>query len=171
MVVHKLRSLAEAATAGYSPQQELPLATYAGMTGVFLAGFGGSLLVIRLAGKELPERIAAADLVLLGLATHKLSRVVAKDKVTSFLRAPFTRFAGPAGQGELAEEPRGEGVQLAVGELLACPYCLAQWVAASFVVALLAAPRLTRLIASIYAAQTMSDFMQLVYLLAKESAP
>ena len=107
--------------------------------------------------------------MLVGLATHKLSRVLAKDKVTSFVRAPFTRYTGPAGQGELTEDPRGEGLQRAIGELLGCPYCLAQWVAAGLVVALLATPRLTRLIASVYAAQTMSDFMQLIYLAAKES--
>jgi hypothetical protein len=169
MVLNRLSAWAASVTAGYSPQQELPLATYAGMTGVFMAAFGGSLWGIRLAGTELPERLPVADVVLVGLATHKLSRVIAKDKVTSFLRAPFTRYAGPAGQGELAEDPRGEGLQLAIGELLGCPYCLAQWVAAALVVALLAAPRLTRLVASVYAAQTLSDFMQLVYLVAKES--
>ena len=169
MLVNRLRALAASASAGYSPQRELPLSTYAGMTAVFVAAFGGSLWGIRLAGKEVPERLAVADVVLVGLATHKLSRVLAKDKVTSFVRAPFTRYTGPAGQGELTEDPRGEGLQRAIGELLGCPYCLAQWVAAGLVVALLATPRLTRLIASVYAAQTMSDFMQLIYLAAKES--
>ena len=169
MVLDKLRSLAESATAGYAPDEKLPLGTYAGMTGLFLAAFGGSLAGMRLAGKELPERVPPTDVVLLGLATHKLSRILAKDKITSFVRAPFTRYDGPAGQGEITEDPRGEGLQLALGELLGCPYCLAQWVAAGLVVAFLAAPRLTRLIASVYAAQTLSDFMQLVYLLAKES--
>ena len=50
--------------------------------------------------------------------------------MTSFLRAPFTRFQESSGQGEVVEEePCGHGLRLAVGELLVCPYCLAQWVA------------------------------------------
>jgi hypothetical protein len=36
---------------------------------------------------ELPEKINFADLLLLGVATHKLSRIIAKDRVTSPLRA------------------------------------------------------------------------------------
>ena len=32
----------------------------------------------------------ASDLVLVTVATHKLSRLVAKDRITSTLRAPFT---------------------------------------------------------------------------------
>ena len=40
-----------------------------------------------------------------GPATRKVSRLLAKDKVTSALRAPFTRFLDPAGHGELEEPP------------------------------------------------------------------
>ena len=107
MMFHRIGAWAAAANAGYSPERDRPLATYAAMTGVFVAAFGGSLWGIRLAGKELPERLALADVVLVGIATHKLSRVIAKDRVTSFVRAPFTRYAGAAGEGELAEDPRG----------------------------------------------------------------
>jgi hypothetical protein len=156
--------------AGYSPHEHRPLATYAGLTGAFLAAAGGSLGAVRASGRELPERLAVGDLVLLGIATHKLSRVIAKDKVTSFLRAPFTRFVEPSGQGEVSEQPRGEGLRLAVGELLVCPYCLAQWVAAGLTVGLLASPRGTRLVASVYTAQTLGDFLQLAYLAAEERA-
>lgn len=41
---------------------------------------------------RLPEGYRAGDLVLLGVATFKLSRLISKDRVTAFLRAPFTRF-------------------------------------------------------------------------------
>ncbi len=42
----------------------------------------------------MPERIGPGDILLLGVATHKLGRLLAKDWVTSFLRAPFTTFKG-----------------------------------------------------------------------------
>ena len=49
-----------------------------------------------------------SDVVLLRIATHKLSRVVAKDLVTSPFRAPFVRFETSAGAGEVEEEARGD---------------------------------------------------------------
>jgi len=76
---------------------------------------------VRVYRGEFPKRFDPIDIVLLGFATHKISRVVAKDKVTSFLRAPFTRFQEDSGQGEVSEQPRGEGLRLAIGELLVCP--------------------------------------------------
>ena len=64
-----------------------------------------------------------ADIALGALATQKLSRLISKDKVTSFVRAPFTRFEEKAGHGEVFEEPRGTGLRYATGELLVCRYC------------------------------------------------
>jgi hypothetical protein len=142
----------------------------AGLTAAFGATLGGALVALRAAGRELPESLSPGDLALAGIATHKVSRLLAKDKVTSFIRAPFTRYQESAGHGELEEAPRGSGAQHAIGELLVCPYCLAQWVAAGFAVGLVAAPRTTRLVAGIYAAETLSDFLQLAYKAAEERA-
>ena len=72
--------------------------------------------------------------MLLGAATAKLSRLVAKDRVLAVVRAPFTRFDEDTQRGEVSESARGTGVQRALGELLVCEYCLAQWVSAGFVV-------------------------------------
>jgi hypothetical protein len=108
-------------TSHYAPGQERPLGSYAILTGAYGTIFAGSLIALRARGHQLPERPTAADLLLVGIATHKLSRLIAKDKVTSFVRAPFTRFQEPSGQGEVEEEPCGHGLRLAVGELLVCP--------------------------------------------------
>ncbi len=48
------------------------------------------------ADRPLPERVSPGDILLLGVATHKLSRLLAKDWVTSFYRAPFTEYQGSA---------------------------------------------------------------------------
>jgi len=161
---------AEDTVAGYAPHEHRPLAAYAGLTVAFGATLGGALAGLRAAGRELPDSPSAGDLALVGIATHKVSRLLAKDKVTSFIRAPFTRYQEPAGHGELEEAPRGSGARYAIGELLVCPYCLAQWVAAGFAVGLVAAPRTTRLVAGIYAAETLSDFLQLAYKAAEDRA-
>jgi hypothetical protein len=70
--------------------------------------------------------------VQLAITTHKLIRIIAKEPVTSPLRAPFARYDGLSAAGELSEEVAGHGLSHAVGELLTCPMCFAQWVATNF---------------------------------------
>ncbi len=154
--------------AHYAPDEERPLGSYLILTGAYGTAVTGALLGLRARGHKLPERIAPSDLLLLGIATHKLSRLVTKDKVTSFLRAPFTRFQQSSGHGEVEEEPCGHGLRLAVGELLVCPYCLAQWVATGLVLGLVGAPRATRLLSGVFAVHTVSDFLQVAYRSAED---
>jgi hypothetical protein len=154
---------------GYaSEEQRPPLASYAAMSVVFLGGCAAFLVAARRNRIDLPERISTTDLMVIGAATHKLSRLIAKDKITSFLRAPFRRYQDAAGPAELSEETRGEGLQAAVGELLGCPYCLGLWIAAGMTGGLVVAPRETRLVSSALAALTVSDFLQLGYAICQE---
>jgi hypothetical protein len=154
---------------GYAPpSQRPPLLSYATFMLIFNGLFAAALLVARRRGRELPERPATADLVMIGVGSHKLSRLISKDKVTSPLRAPFTELRGKGGPGELEEASRGKGARKAIGELLICPYCLGLWVVAAFAVGLLFAPRLTRFIAAIFSALTISDFLQIAYKAAEE---
>jgi hypothetical protein len=108
------------------------------------------------------------NLVLYGLATEHLSRVLTKDAVTSVLRAPFTEFKSAAGEGEVNEEVVGHGEQHAIGELLTCPFCVAQWVATGLVAGSVAAPSLTTAVVSISAAARLSDYLQLLYAFCRE---
>lgn len=153
----------------YAPGEERPLAAYAALAGTYLSVSGGSLLALRRSKRALPERIDPTDVLLIGVASHKLSRLITKDKVASFIRAPFTRYEESSGQGEVEEEPVGHGLRLAVGELLICPYCLSQWTATGFSLGLIAAPRFTRLLATVFVASTISDFLQVAYLRAEET--
>ena len=157
------------ASAGYaSPDQARPLKAYAGLAATYAVALGGALVALHRSGRELPERFSAADLMLTGVATHKVTRLIAKDKVTSFIRSPFTCYQEHAGHGELDEEPRGSGLRYAIGELLVCPYCLGQWVGSSFAIGLVAAPRHTRFLATIFVADTISDVLQIAYKAAGE---
>jgi uncharacterized protein DUF1360 len=155
--------------AGYA-EDPPPFGGYAFMTGLFLAAFSGAMGAARASGRELPERVSTQDVVLVGVASHKLSRLIAKDRITSFVRAPFTEFQQPAGHAEVDERPRGRGLRRSFGELLTCPYCLAQWVTAGFAVGLVYAPRATRLVATVYTAEAISDFLQLAYKAGEDRA-
>ena len=128
----------------------------------------GALVGARRRGRQLPERVDGRDLLLTGLATHKLSRLIAKDRITAFARAPFTEYQQPGGPAEVEERARGEGMRRTIGELLVCPYCLGMWISGGFHVGLVVAPRATRFAASVLTGLTISDFLQIAYKAAED---
>lgn len=131
-----------------------------------IALYNGALALVLLAAKRsgrLGTRPRLDDLLLVGVATQRLSRLITKDRVTSALRAPFTAYEGEGGPGEVEERARGHGARRAVGELLVCPFCVAQWVAGAFVCGLLFAPRVTRFVAGLFSAVAVADTLQLLY--------
>ena len=153
----------------YAPGQDRPLAGYAVLIGVYGAAVAAGAVALRRRRRSLPE-VRPVDVVLVGVATHKLARRMSKDSVMSPLRAPFTRYEGLSGPGELQEGVRGSGVRKAVGELVSCPFCLSQWVATGFTFGLLAAPRATRWAASVFASLALADFLQFAYAWAEQQA-
>jgi hypothetical protein len=156
----------------YAPHEHRPLEGYSVSMSAYAAMVAGITAAIRATGSPLPERPAASDVLMISVATHKLSRILAKDAVTSPIRAPFTRYREPAGHAEVAEEVRAAHgtARHAVGELLSCPFCLAMWIATGFVGGLVLAPRATRLAAATFTAVAGSDFLQLAYGAAKGRA-
>lgn len=153
----------------YDHQHEQPLAGYAAA----IAGYGAFLAALaagaKLSGAGLPRRLPTVDVLLGGLAVHKAVRLLAKDAVTSPIRAPFTRFSGAGGSGEVTEEVRGSGLFHVVGEVISCPFCLAPWAAGLYVAGLVAAPRKARVIAGMFGVVGISDMLQQLYGVLKSS--
>ena len=147
--------------------KDMPLPQYAGLVAIF-GTLATALLAAENARDNEPDRLGLGDLVLLGLATHKLSRIITKDRVTAPFRAPFTRYEKDAGEGEVEEKSRGEGMQKAVGDLLTCPFCISPWVATALPAGLRLAPRATRLLCGLMASVTASHFLHQAYALLKE---
>jgi hypothetical protein len=143
------------------------LAEYAGVLAFYVASVA-VLTGMAMEEGRLPRRFGLLDLALLGVATHKLSRIVAKDRITSILRAPFVNYIRSAGAGEVEEEPRGRGIQRGIGQLISCPYCMAPWCATALGFGLVFAPRVTRFLAGMLASVATSDFLHRAYLAAKE---
>ncbi len=105
--LERARTVAAREKEAYEAGSDRPVGSFLAIMGVYLAGVGGLAVLVRRRGRVLPERFRLADLALLTVATHKLSRLLAKDSVTSPLRAPFTTFAGTSGPGRaLGEGPR-----------------------------------------------------------------
>jgi hypothetical protein len=154
---------ASSARRRYAGEADRPLGGYLRVLGTYTGVLGVFGLALRATGRRLPDRLDGRDLALAAIATHKLARLIAKDPVTSPLRAPFTRYEGTSGPAELHEEVRGQGSQKVMGELLTCPFCVGSWVATAFVFGLVIAPRPTRLIASIFSTLAGADALQLAY--------
>ncbi|HWD84222.1 MAG TPA: DUF1360 domain-containing protein [Solirubrobacteraceae bacterium] len=150
------------------PGDDRPLGSYA----VLISAFGTLSAMFAVwfsrSGRELPDRIEARDLLLLTVASHKLARLVSKDRITSPIRAPFTQPQGEGGPGEVDETSRGHGLRRAVGQLLLCPYCLGMWTSAGFVAGLLTLPRFTRWVASVFSIFFGSELLQIAYKKAEE---
>lgn len=148
----------------YTRGEPRPLAADLGAMSVYAGLVTAAATAIRVSGRELPTRIPLGDFALLTIGTFRLARRIAKDPVTAPVRAPFTTFQGSSGEAEISEEVREHGgVKHAIGELLTCPFCLAQWVGTGFVLGYVAAPRATRLAALTMTMVAGSDVLQFVY--------
>ena len=147
---------------GYDGGEE-PLPSYAALAGLFNLILAVFLLIARKSGRQIPERVETRDIALLGVATHKLSMLVAQDAVTSPLRAPFTELQEKQSPKNVDEKPRGKGLRRSIGELITCKFCVGQWVASFFTYGLVFAPAVTRLVASIFAIVALSDHLHQSY--------
>lgn len=145
------------------------LAAHALQTLTFVTVAGGLLANAARTGR-LPERLTPTDIAVMGAATHKVARVVSRDKITDFLRAPFTRREGPGDLNEVNHAPRGRGLRRAIGELVACPFCVGVWIGGGFTVGLAYAPRFTRTVAGTFASLAVADFLHVAYARAASAA-
>jgi Protein of unknown function (DUF1360) len=140
-----------------------PLAGYMALLGAYTVGVGATAVAARAAGKQPPAGISPWDFAQLSMATHRISRTITKDPVTSPLRAPFAEYEDTSAPAELTENVRGEGLRHSAGELITCPFCIAQWVATGLTAGLVLAPRATRLVTATFSAVAISDFLQYLY--------
>jgi hypothetical protein len=133
-----------------------PHSAYAAIMGTFAAGLAGAGLLARALGRR-PEQQQPIDLAILGLATFKAARTLARDEVTSFIRDPFVE--GEAHEG--GEEPVESGdMRQAIGELVTCTRCVGTWIAAGLTTTQVIAPRFGRLLTWSLAAAGTNDFLQ-----------
>lgn len=138
------------------------LRAYALLLGTYVIGATVSLVALK-GRRNYLRGLDVKSLVLLTLATQHLSRLIAKDSITEVVRAPFSSYVESTGEGEVNDEPKGSGLQRVIGELITCPFCLAQWVATVLVFGSLAAPNLTEVVTTTCALARSSDFVQIAY--------
>ena len=140
---------------------ERPIPEYATLAAAFWAVFGLFLATNR---DRLPERMRVPDLALIALSTYKLSRLITKEDVTAFVRAPVTE--DPEGQ-----QPKPHGMARVLGELVTCPYCIGLWVSSGLTYGQVLWPRETRFFTTIFGSYAVSDFLHAGFVRLKEGTP
>jgi hypothetical protein len=143
-----------------------PYEAYAVIAGTFAALLAGAGALGRAIGRD-PQCQTALDFAVLGAAAFKASRTLARDPVTSFIREPFVQGEAYAGEGE---EPAGEGMRRALGELVTCTRCVGTWTAAGLAATQVLAPRFGRLLTWSLAASAANDFLQAGFVALTEKA-
>lgn len=127
---------------------------YAMINAVFATGLAGiAALGARSEGKA---GVPLRELPVIGLAAFALADVLAKQKVTTWLREPFVEESAdhrPVG-------PEGNGVTYALGELVTCTRCVGSWCALGLVGLRMSAPGPGRGINAVLATAGANHFLQ-----------
>jgi hypothetical protein len=165
-----VRRWARSRAATYRHGEERPLAGYLVLLGFYAAGAAAAEALIRMLNRT-PARWSPWELTQLALATQKVSRLIAKDAITSPLRTPFTSYEGAAAPGEVSEQVRTHNSLVhSLGELITCPFCLTPWVATAFATGVVLAPETTRRVMPTFAAGAVSDYLQSGYAIAQQAS-
>jgi hypothetical protein len=120
------------------------------------AVYGALLLGVVLATRERVKRdpIRRSELLPMGAATFAVSKVIAREKIGTWVREPFVEDASHGGK------PRGRRIQRAVGELVTCSRCVGAWSALGVVGLRAGSPDVGRLVTSVLAVSALNDWFQ-----------
>ncbi len=127
-------------------------ADYAALNVLYGALLTGTVVALR----DTEERLDALDLVQLAGATFTLSKVVARERIGTWVREPFVEETPD----HKPRRPRGRRMRRAVGELLTCTRCLGAWSALGLAGLRLGSPRSGRIVVAVLASSAANDFLQ-----------
>jgi hypothetical protein len=127
-------------------------ADYAAINAVY--GLLMTTLVITTRERAREEPISGRELLPIAAATFALSKVIAREKIGTWMREPFVE--DPAGE----RRPRGRRLQRAIGELVTCTRCVGAWSALGIVGLRLASPESGRIVTNVLAVSAANDWMQ-----------
>lgn len=124
---------------------------YAAISATYGALLGALVLATRESGEE---PVVPAEAIPLGVAAFALSKLIAREKVESWMREPFVEERAD-GQ----RRPKGRRLRYAVGELITCTRCLGAWSSLGLVALRVARPREARVVTTVLATSAASDFL------------
>ena len=129
---------------------------YVVLESVFLSGLVGVIMLARHRERDGSPTLARRDLPAVALATFALADVVAKERVSTWLREPFVREDAD----HKPIEAEGTGLRHAIGELLTCTRCVGTWSALALVGLWTASPAAGRTTTNVLALAGVNDLLQ-----------
>ena len=135
---------------------------YAALNAVYGALLAAVLFTTRERAREDP--IEVRELIPMGAATFALSKVIAREKIGTWLRDPFVQVE------DGARKPRGRRLRRAVGELVTCTRCIGAWSALAVVGLRVADPAAGRTVANVLAVSAANDWLQAAFKLTTAKA-
>ena len=150
--------------AASTPSAPSQAADYAVVEACFLAALAGVAALTRRRESNGEPAIPLRELPLLAAGTFALADVIAKEKVSTWLREPFVE----EGADHKPVRPEGSGLRYAVGELLTCTRCVGTWSALALVGLRTASPAAGRTVSTVLALAGANDVLQSAFRLLAE---
>ena len=125
---------------------------YAALNAVFGALLAGAVVAARERTRH-RDPLTSRDLAVTGLATFALAKVIARERIGSWVREPFV-------DEDNGRRPRGRRLRHAVGELVTCTRCVGAWSALGLVGLRLGSPATGRVVNDVLAVSAMNDWLQ-----------
>jgi hypothetical protein len=125
---------------------------YAALNAVYGALLAGLVIGTRDRGAK-RDPIAQRELIPLSAATFALSKVIAREKIGTWMREPFVDETDGG-------KPRGRRLRRAIGELVTCTRCVGAWSALGVVGLRLASPSSGRIVTNVLAVSAANDWLQ-----------
>ncbi|NLG73771.1 MAG: DUF1360 domain-containing protein [Chloroflexi bacterium] len=145
---------------GLTHRDRQEYATKLTLIGVFISIFTAFANRMSRPGRREMKTIGPFDLVLLGLATLRLGRLVSYDLIAEPLRRPFTRTVpDETGAGDTVAPRDESGLKRSLGQLISCPICSGTWIAAALVYGLHLLPNATRLFLAVFSTTGLAEIL------------
>ncbi len=129
---------------------------YALLEGAFLTCFTAVVVLARKREGPNALTIASSELPVMAMAVFALADVLAKEKVSTWIRGPFVVESIDHRPGV----PQGAGVRYAIGEMLTCTRCVGTWSALGLLGLRTASPVAGRAASVILALTGANDILQ-----------
>ena len=127
---------------------------YAALNAVFGAILAGVVVAARERNQQ-RDPLTTRDLAVTGAASFALAKVIARERIGTWVREPFVEES-PSGK----QKPRGTRLRHAVGELVTCTRCVGAWSALGLVGLRHTSPNAGRVVSEVLAVSAMNDWLQ-----------
>jgi len=113
-----------------------------------------------LMGVDEMENITLGLLIVLGLASFRLTRLIVFDKITEFLRLPFLDEVEE--DGEIYMVPKPSGIRKWIGGLLSCYWCTGVWASAGLLALYVFLPKIGIAVIVIFAVAAIGGILETI---------